>query len=170
MPEARHRSARRQGRIGWRTATSSPTSIRGRQEQRKAAAGGIRKEHRKTGARRNLNYQLDFEARERDFGVPGLRRASALSGPGECRRCEWRSLCGRRTSLRANRTDAARWGEYSAIGIQTSISDLYFRPLGGGQALEPDRAKMTRAGWSNLAIYQVAVYRVAISGAIAATS
>ena len=98
------RSGRRRDRSGRRT----PTSRQGKLEQKRAAAGVGRKDHTRRGAGRNLNYRLDFGARE-------PLRASALSAPGELRRCGWRCLLRRRTSLRVkNRTDAARWGKYSA--------------------------------------------------------
>jgi hypothetical protein len=105
------RSGRRQDRSGQRT----PTSRQGKLERKRVAAGVGRKDHIRRGAERNLNYRLDFGARGLDFGAPGLPRANALSAPGELRRCGWRCLLRRRTSLRVkNRTDAARWGKYSA--------------------------------------------------------
>ena len=98
------RSGRRRNRFGQKT----PTSRQGKLERKRAAAGIGRKDHTRRGAGRNLNYRLDFGAREPP-------RASASSAPGELRRCGWRCLLRRRTSLRVkNRTDAARWGKYSA--------------------------------------------------------
>jgi len=97
------RSGRRRDRFGQRT----PTSRQGKLERKRAAAGIGRKDHMRRGAGRNLNYRLDFGAREPP-------RANALSAPGELRRCGWRCLLRRRTSLRVkNRTDAARCGKYS---------------------------------------------------------
>jgi len=104
MRRFRRRSGCRQDRSGQRI----PTSRQDKLERKRAAAGLGRKDHRRRGAGRNLNYRLDFGARE-------LPRANALSAPGELRRCGWRCLLRRRTSLRVkNRTDAARWGKYSA--------------------------------------------------------
>jgi hypothetical protein len=104
MRQFGRRSGRRRDRSGRKTATSR----RGKLERKRAAAGIGRKDHTKRAAGRNLNYRLDFGAREPP-------RASALSAPGELRRCGWRCLLRRRTSLRVkNRTDAARWGKYSA--------------------------------------------------------
>ncbi len=85
----RHHNGRRRVRFG----RGTPTSKQGRLEPKRAAARGSRKERRRRGAGRNLNYRLDFGARE-------PRRASALFALVERRSCEWRSLCGRRTSLR----------------------------------------------------------------------
>jgi hypothetical protein len=98
------RSGRRQDCFGQRT----PTSRQGKLERKRVAAGVDRKDHMRRGAERNLNYRLDFGARE-------PLRANALFAPGELPRCGWRCLLRRRTSLRVkNRTDAARWGKYSA--------------------------------------------------------
>ena len=104
MRQFGRRSGRRRDRSGRKTATSR----RGKLERKRAAAAIGRKDHTRRGTRHNLNYRLDFGARE-------PLRASALSAPGELRRCGWRCLLRRRTSLRVkNRTDAARWGKYSA--------------------------------------------------------
>src|ERR1700691_3152887 len=103
-------SGRRRDRSGRRTATSKHRKL----EQKRAAAGVGRKDHTRREEGRNLNYRLDFGARE-------PLRASALSAPGELRRCGWRCLLRRRTSLRVrNRTDAARCEKYSAIALQAS--------------------------------------------------
>ena len=102
------RFCRRSGRRQDRSEQRTPTSRQGKLERKRAAAGIGRKDHMWREAGRNLNYLLDFGAREPP-------RANGLSAPGELRRCGWRCLLGRRTSLRVkNRTDAARWGKYSA--------------------------------------------------------
>jgi hypothetical protein len=102
------RFCRRNGCRRDRSGQRTPTSRQDKLEQKRVAAEIGRKDRMRRGAGRNLNYRLDFGAREPP-------RANALSAPGELRRCGWRCLLRRRTSLRVkNRTDAARWGKYSA--------------------------------------------------------
>lgn len=89
---ARRRSARTRERPG----RGIPTSKQGKLARKKAAAEGSRKERRGREGWRNLNYRLDFGAREPP-------RATALSALAERRSCGWRCLLRRRTSLRGKK-------------------------------------------------------------------
>ena len=86
----------------------TPTSRHGKLEQKRAAAGVGRKDHRRRGARRNLNYRLDFGARE----PPARQRVVCASGTSAMRMAV--SLEKTHLASGQNRTDAARWGKYSA--------------------------------------------------------